>query len=75
LSPGHPKLERDMALQIVKSVCTSCGDCEPVCPTNSISPWKGVYKIDPETCTECEGEYDMPQCVNACMEDDCIIAA
>jgi ferredoxin len=72
---GHPILERDMALQIVKSVCTSCGDCEPVCPTNSISPWKGVYKIDPETCTECEGEYDMPQCLNACMEDDCIIAA
>lgn len=64
-----------MALQIVKSVCTACGDCEPVCPTKSISPWKGVYKINPETCTECEGEYDMPQCVSSCMEDGCIIPA
>ena len=52
-----------MALQIVKSVCTACGDCEPLCPTKSITPWKGVYKIDPDTCTECEGEFDMPQCV------------
>ena len=41
-----------MALQIVKSVCTACGDCEPVCPTKSITPWKGVYKINAETCTE-----------------------
>jgi ferredoxin len=64
-----------MALQIVKDICTACGDCESVCPTESISRWKGVYKINPETCTECEGEYDVPQCVNACMEDDCIIAA
>jgi len=50
-------------------------DCEPVCPTKSITPFKGVYKIDAETCTECEGEFDMPQCLDACMEDDCIIAA
>ena len=62
-----------MALQIVREVCTACGDCEPVCPTNSISPFKGLYKIDPDTCTECEGEFDMPQCFDVCMEDDCII--
>ncbi len=64
-----------MAMQIVRSACTACGDCEPVCPTKSITPFKGVYKIDPNTCNECEGEFDMPQCVNACMEDNCIIAA
>jgi len=34
-----------------------------------------AFGVDPDTCTECEGEYDMPQCVSACMEDDCIIAA
>ncbi|WP_295583782.1 4Fe-4S binding protein [uncultured Lamprocystis sp.] len=64
-----------MAMQIVRSACTACGDCETVCPTKSITPFKGVYKIDPNTCNECEGEFDMPQCVNACMEDNCIIAA
>ena len=38
-----------MALQIVRDVCTACGDCEPVCPTNSIKPFKGVYAIEAET--------------------------
>ncbi len=64
-----------MALTIVKDICTACGDCEPVCPTTSITSWKGVYKIDPETCTECEGEFDVAQCLDACMEDDCILPA
>ncbi len=64
-----------MAFQIVRSICTACGDCLPLCPTKSISPFKGTYKIDAETCTECVGEHDLPQCIGACMEDDCIIAA
>ncbi|MBK1701416.1 4Fe-4S binding protein [Thiococcus pfennigii] len=64
-----------MALQITRDVCTACGDCEPVCPTHSISPFKGVYRIDPATCTECEGEFDDPQCLDACGEDDCIVPA
>jgi ferredoxin len=62
-----------MAMQIVKTACTACGDCAPVCPTHSITPAKGIYKINADTCTECDGEFDMPQCVNACMQDDCII--
>lgn len=64
-----------MAMQILKSACTACGDCMTVCPTNSITPFKGIYKIDAATCTECEGDFDMPQCVNACMEDNCIVPA
>ena len=64
-----------MALQIVRDICTACGDCEPVCPTNSIKPFKGVYAIDTDTCTECEGEFDVPQCLDVCMEDDCIVPA
>ncbi len=62
-----------MAFQIVRDVCTACGDCEPVCPTNSITPFKGVYAIEEASCTECEGDFDDPQCLDACMEDDCII--
>ncbi|ADC62801.1 4Fe-4S binding protein [Allochromatium vinosum] len=66
-----------MALKIVKELCTACGDCEPVCPTMSISPFKGVYKIDASTCSECEGDGEpgTPQCMEACMEDDCIVPA
>ena len=64
-----------MALQIVRDVCTACGDCEPVCPTRSITPSKGIYKIDVATCTECDGDFDMPHCLDVCMEDECIVAA
>lgn len=64
-----------MALQIMRDLCTACGACEPACPTQSISPAKGVYQIDASTCTECEGEYDSPQCQDACLEEDCILPA
>ncbi|MBT8440389.1 MAG: 4Fe-4S binding protein [Gammaproteobacteria bacterium] len=64
-----------MALQIVAQLCTACADCEPVCPTDSIVPHKGLFKIITDTCTECEGEFDDPQCLDVCMEDDCIIPA
>lgn len=64
-----------MALQIIRDLCTACGDCEPVCPTDSVKPFKGVYAIDAASCTECEGESDDPQCLDVCMEDDCIVPA
>ena len=64
-----------MALTIVQAECTSCGDCKPVCPTKSIKPFKGLYKIEADTCTECEDESDVPQCLDVCMEDDCIVPA
>ena len=62
-----------MAMTIVSAECTACGDCEPVCPTGAIFPHKGVFAIKAETCTECEPDHDMPQCVDVCEVDDCII--
>lgn len=62
-----------MTLQIKAELCTACGDCEPVCPSESITPHKGLYKIIADTCTECEGEFDDPQCLDTCLEDGCII--
>ena len=62
-----------MALYIDLNACTACGDCEPLCPTKSIYPAKGVYQINAETCTECEDEYDMPRCEEVCEVDDCIL--
>lgn len=60
-----------MAVQIDAGLCTACGDCEPVCPTTSIIPKKGVFQVVTDTCTECDGEADMPKCMEVC-QDDCI---
>ncbi len=62
-----------MAMQIVAEVCTACGDCEPVCPTGAIHTHKGVYAIKSKDCTECEDQYDFPQCEDICEIDDCVI--
>ena len=62
-----------MAMYIVSEECISCGDCEPVCPTGAISEGKIVYRIDPEVCTECEDEFDEPQCVEICEIPGCIL--
>lgn len=62
-----------MALRILADECTSCGDCEPVCPTSSISMGKVAYQIDKSTCTECEGDFNKPQCVKVCPIDGCIL--
>lgn len=64
-----------MAMKIVGPECISCGDCEPICPTMSITPHKGIFKIDKRTCTECEGDFDAPRCVEVCPVDECIIPA
>lgn len=62
-----------MALHINAKECTACGDCEPVCPTQSVYPHKGLFAINADTCTECEGEYDVPQCQDVCEVDNCIL--
>lgn len=62
-----------MALFIVPDECISCGDCEPDCPTGSITEKKNTFVIDAKTCTECEGDYKKPKCVELCPIDGCII--
>lgn len=63
-----------MAMKIITDECTACGDCKPVCPTSSITDKKGVFKIDPETCNECEGDADSPQCLAVCPAGEaCIV--
>lgn len=63
-----------MAMKIVVAECTSCEDCIPVCPTQSIVSKGGIVKINKDTCTECEGSHDSPQCVLTCPAGDaCIV--
>lgn len=64
-----------MSLQIDQDLCTACGDCMPVCPMGAVLKKKGTYVIDADTCTECDGEFDEPQCMMECAVDDCIIPA
>ena len=62
-----------MAMKIDPTLCTACSDCEADCPTASIRKKKGVYIINPDTCTECEGDYKTPKCVSLCPTDNCIV--
>lgn len=60
-----------MALKITDD-CISCGDCEPECPNQAISPGEDYFVINFNKCTECVGHYDESQCLKACRYD-CII--
>ena len=65
-----------MALQIVPSLCTSCEACAPpLCPNDAISFNKKSFVIDESLCSECEGHFDSPQCLEVCPIEDCIIPA
>ena len=52
-----------MAMMIDPDACSLCGDCKPVCPTRSVLKKSGIYSINPETCTECDGD---PACLAEC---------
>ncbi len=72
-----------MALMITDD-CINCGACEPECPTNAIfeaGEKEGnngfsdeFFYIVPETCVECVGHYDEPQCASVCPVDACVPA-
>ena len=64
-----------MAMEIRQTLCVFCADCETVCPTHSISEAGGTVLINKDTCTECAGSFDEPQCVSACPTDGCIVPA
>jgi ferredoxin len=57
-----------MAL-IINDECTSCGICIDECPNEAISEGDDIFVINPDLCTECEGFYNEPQCVEVCPVD------
>ena len=53
--------------------CISCGACEPECDkNNAISEGTDIYVINPDTCTECVGNYAAPRCAEVCPVDCCV---
>jgi len=57
-----------MALMITNE-CINCDVCEQECPNQAISQGSEYYVIDPNRCTECVGEFDVPQCQEVCPVD------
>jgi len=61
-----------MALEIIES-CVNCWACEPLCPSQAIYEASPHFKIDPNKCTECEGDYAVPQCASICPIEGAIL--
>lgn len=62
-----------MAMKITEE-CIACGACLLECPTKSISEGDTIYVINQETCVECVGHFDSPQCIASCPVE-CIVKA
>ncbi len=62
-----------MAMKITDE-CIACGACLPECPTESITEDTPIYLINAETCVECVGHFDSPQCVDVCPVDSIVKA-
>ena len=52
--------------------CISCGACEAECQNQAISEGESTYKIDPDKCTECVGNYESPKCKEVCPVECCV---
>jgi ferredoxin len=65
-----------MSLEIVDS-CVGCFACEPLCPNSAIravmQPGRPLFRIDPDRCTECLGDHDLPQCAEICPVEGAIV--
>lgn len=63
-----------MALKIVAS-CVNCWACEPLCPSQAIVEARPHFLIDSGKCTECAGDFAVPQCASICPIEGAILNA
>lgn len=57
---------------VITETCIVCGNCEPDCPNHAITAGDNIYVVASESCTECVGAFDKPQCVEVCPIEGCI---
>jgi ferredoxin len=63
-----------MAVEIVDR-CVNCFACMLVCPNEAIYESKPHFMVHPHKCTECEGDFDTPQCATICPVEEAILDA
>lgn len=63
-----------MALKIINS-CVNCYACQPVCPSDAIYKAEAHFLINPRKCTECQGDFNQPQCASICPIEGAILDA
>jgi ferredoxin len=51
-----------------------CGACEFECPNNAITMKGDSYVIVAKKCSECEGFFETPQCIEVC-PTGCVVHA
>lgn len=61
-----------MAFAIVES-CIRCWACHPLCPSQAIWESASYVQIDAKKCTECVGDYEVPQCASICPIEGAIV--
>ena len=52
--------------------CLGCGACEAECKNGAISEGEETYVIDPDRCTECVGNFELPKCAEVCPINACV---
>ena len=53
--------------------CISCGACEAECDNGAITEGEEIFVIDPDKCTECVGNSEIPRCAEICAVEACIL--
>jgi len=63
-----------MAFQI-NAGCIRCWACVPLCPNGAIATEAAQFRIEPNRCTECVGDFAEPQCASICPVEEVILDA